>query len=150
MTLISIFSVRNASFLSTLTGNFVPDVDHDDSTIADWKQMQSALGLSRGLLVQSMMYYPGYELALHGLCLMPDRLRGSRVAARRNHRPRDRYSHQSGRSRGALYPADRREPLTTAWSGAPMSSAGVCITCSMARSKCGLGVTKFWLHRANS
>ena len=55
--------------------NFVPDVDHDDSTIADWQQMQSALGLSRGLLVQSMMYYPGYELALHALCLMPDRLR---------------------------------------------------------------------------
>ena len=30
--------------------HFVPDVDHDDSTIADWKQMQSALGLSRGLV----------------------------------------------------------------------------------------------------
>ena len=55
--------------------NFVPDVDHDDSTIADWQQMQSALGLSRGLLVQSMMYYPSYELALHALCLMPERLR---------------------------------------------------------------------------
>ena len=67
--------------------NFVPDVDHDDSTIADWQQMQSALGLSRGLLVQSMMYYPSYELALHALCLMPDRLRGSGVAARRDHRP---------------------------------------------------------------
>ncbi len=55
--------------------NFVPDVDHHDSTIADWQQMQSALGLSRGLLVQSMMYYPSYELALHALCLMPERLR---------------------------------------------------------------------------
>jgi predicted TIM-barrel fold metal-dependent hydrolase len=55
--------------------NFVPDVDHDDSPIADWQQMQSALGLSRGLLVQSMMYYPSYELALHALCLMPERLR---------------------------------------------------------------------------
>jgi 2-pyrone-4,6-dicarboxylate lactonase len=55
--------------------NFVPDVDHDDSTIADWQKMQSALGLSRGLLVQSMMYYPSYELALHALCLMPKRLR---------------------------------------------------------------------------
>ena len=55
--------------------NFVPDVDHDDSTIADWQQMQSALGLSRGLLVQSMMYYPSYELALHALCLMPEHLR---------------------------------------------------------------------------
>ncbi|MGA7611290.1 MAG: amidohydrolase family protein, partial [Xanthobacteraceae bacterium] len=54
---------------------FVPDVDHDDSTISDWQQMQSILGLSRGLLVQSMMYYPGFELALHALCLMPDRLR---------------------------------------------------------------------------
>jgi 2-pyrone-4,6-dicarboxylate lactonase len=55
--------------------NFVPDVDHDDSTIADWQQMQSALGLSRGLLLQSMMYCPSYELALHALCLMPKRLR---------------------------------------------------------------------------
>jgi 2-pyrone-4,6-dicarboxylate lactonase len=56
--------------------NFVPDVDHEDSTIADWIAMQDALGLSRGLLVQSMMYYPSYELALHGLYLMPHRLRG--------------------------------------------------------------------------
>lgn len=54
---------------------FVPDVDHEDSTIEDWKKMQSALGLSRGLLVQSMMYHPSYEMALHGLSLMPDRLR---------------------------------------------------------------------------
>jgi 2-pyrone-4,6-dicarboxylate lactonase len=54
---------------------FVPDVDHEDSTIEDWKKMQSALGLQRGLLVQSMMYYPSYEMALHGLSLMPDRLR---------------------------------------------------------------------------
>ena len=88
--------------------NFVPDVDHDDSTIADWKQMQSALGLSRGLLVQSMMYYPSYELALHGLCLIrPSAWRG--FAAPRNHRPRARYSHQSRRGRGALYPTDRRD-----------------------------------------
>jgi predicted TIM-barrel fold metal-dependent hydrolase len=57
------------------TRAFVPDVDHEDSTSEDWKRQQSALGLSRGLLVQSMMYYPSYELALHGLCLMPDRLR---------------------------------------------------------------------------
>src|SRR5580704_10649958 len=55
---------------------FVPEVDHEDSTSADWQAMQKALGLSRGLLVQSMMYYPSYELALHGLSLMPDRLRG--------------------------------------------------------------------------
>lgn len=55
--------------------NFVPDVDHEDSTSEDWKRLQAALGLSRGLLVQSMMYYPSYELALHGLSLMPERLR---------------------------------------------------------------------------
>jgi len=54
---------------------FVPDVDHEDSTIEDWQRMQAALGLSRGLLVQSMMYFPSYELALHGLSLMPERLR---------------------------------------------------------------------------
>jgi 2-pyrone-4,6-dicarboxylate lactonase len=41
---------------------FVPDVDHDDSTISDWQQMQSILGLSRGLLVHSMMYYPGFPV----------------------------------------------------------------------------------------
>jgi len=56
--------------------SFVPGVDHEDSTLEDWKKLQSTLGLSRGLLVQSMMYYPSYELALHCLCLMPDRLRG--------------------------------------------------------------------------
>jgi predicted TIM-barrel fold metal-dependent hydrolase len=55
---------------------FVPDVDHEDSTIDHWKAMQGTLGLSRGLLVQSMMYNPSYELALHGLSLLPDRLRG--------------------------------------------------------------------------
>ncbi len=55
--------------------NFVPDVDHEDCTIEDWKKLQSTLGLSRGLLVQSMMYYPSYEIALHGLSLLPDRLR---------------------------------------------------------------------------
>ena len=55
--------------------NFVPDVDHEDSTIADWLKLQSMLGLSRGLLVQSMMYYPSYEMVLHGLSLLPDRLR---------------------------------------------------------------------------
>src|ERR1700689_5977294 len=54
---------------------FVPEVDHEDSTIEDWKRLQSTLGLSRGLLVQSMMYYPSYEMALHSLSLMPDRLR---------------------------------------------------------------------------
>jgi 2-pyrone-4,6-dicarboxylate lactonase len=54
---------------------FVPDVDHEDSTIDDWLKMQNALGLSRGLLVQSMMYYPSYEIVLHGLAREPERLR---------------------------------------------------------------------------
>ena len=54
---------------------FVPDVDHEDSTIDDWLAMQTALGLSRGLLVQSMMYYPSYEIVLHGLSREPARLR---------------------------------------------------------------------------
>jgi 2-pyrone-4,6-dicarboxylate lactonase len=56
--------------------SFVPGVDHEDSTIEDWEKLQNALGLSRGLLIQSMMYYPSYELALHCLCRLPDRLRG--------------------------------------------------------------------------
>jgi 2-pyrone-4,6-dicarboxylate lactonase len=54
---------------------FVPDVDHEDSTIDDWLAMQTALGLSRGLLVQSMMYHPSYEIVLHGLLREPARLR---------------------------------------------------------------------------
>ena len=44
--------------------NFIPDIDHEDCTSEDWKKLQAALGLSRGLLVQSMMYYPSYEIAL--------------------------------------------------------------------------------------
>jgi len=50
-------------------------LDFDDATIEDWLAMQKALGLSRGLLVQSMMYKNGYEIALHGLSRFPDRLR---------------------------------------------------------------------------
>ena len=37
--------------------------------------MQDALGLSRGLHVQSMMYENNYEIVLHGQCRFPDRLR---------------------------------------------------------------------------
>jgi 2-pyrone-4,6-dicarboxylate lactonase len=37
--------------------------------------MQDALGLSRGLHVQSMMYENNYELAVHAQCRLPDRLR---------------------------------------------------------------------------
>jgi predicted TIM-barrel fold metal-dependent hydrolase len=129
--------------------HFVPDVDHDDSTIADWKQMQSALGLSRGLLVQSMMYYPSYELALHGLCLMPDRLRGV-VSLRAEITDRELDILTKAGVVGVRFTDRPARSLTTAWSGAPMSSAWACITCSMARSKCGLGATKSWLRRASS
>ena len=37
--------------------------------------MQSALGLSRGLHVLSMMYENNYEIALHAQCRLPDRIR---------------------------------------------------------------------------
>ena len=50
-------------------------LDFDDATIEDWLQMQEALGLTRGLLVQSMMYGHNYEIALHGLSRFPERLR---------------------------------------------------------------------------
>lgn len=50
-------------------------LDFEDATIEDWLQMQEALGLTRGLLVQSMMYGRNYELALHGLSRFPERLR---------------------------------------------------------------------------
>jgi predicted TIM-barrel fold metal-dependent hydrolase len=46
-----------------------------DTTIEDWCALQKALGFSRGLHVQSMMYENLYQLLLHGQCLMPDRLR---------------------------------------------------------------------------
>lgn len=47
----------------------------EDTTIEDWLKLQEALGLSRGLHVQSMMYENNYELALHAQCRFPDRLR---------------------------------------------------------------------------
>jgi 2-pyrone-4,6-dicarboxylate lactonase len=50
-------------------------LEFEDTTIEDWLAMQDALGLSRGVLVQSMMYGHTYELALHGLARLPDRLR---------------------------------------------------------------------------
>lgn len=50
-------------------------LDFEDTTIDDWLAMQDALGLSRGLHVQSMMYGQNYELLLHGQCRFPDRLR---------------------------------------------------------------------------
>lgn len=50
-------------------------LEFEDTTIEDWLMMQEALGLTRGVLVQSMMYGHNYELALHGLARFPDRLR---------------------------------------------------------------------------
>lgn len=47
----------------------------EDTTIDDWLKMQSALGLSRGLHVLSMMYEHNYELALHAQCRLGDRIR---------------------------------------------------------------------------
>jgi len=56
-------------------GHVFSHLDFEDATIEDWLQMQEALGLTRGLLVQSMMYGHNYELALHGLSRFPERLR---------------------------------------------------------------------------
>ncbi len=50
-------------------------LEFEDTTIDDWLTMQDALGLSRGLHVQSMMYENNYEIALHGQGRFPDRLR---------------------------------------------------------------------------
>jgi len=50
-------------------------LEFEDTTIDDWLRMQDALGLSRGLHVQSMMYENNYELAVHAQCRLPDRLR---------------------------------------------------------------------------
>lgn len=50
-------------------------LEFEDTPIEDWLKMQDALGLTRGLHVQSMMYENNYEIALHGQCRFPDRLR---------------------------------------------------------------------------
>jgi 2-pyrone-4,6-dicarboxylate lactonase len=47
----------------------------EDTTIEDWLNLQDALGLTRGLHVQSMMYENNYEIALHGQCRLSDRIR---------------------------------------------------------------------------
>src|SRR6202050_774106 len=47
----------------------------EDTPIEDWLRLQDALGLSRGLHVQSMMYENNYAIALHAQCRFPDRLR---------------------------------------------------------------------------
>jgi 2-pyrone-4,6-dicarboxylate lactonase len=50
-------------------------LEFEDTPIEDWLKMQEALGLSRGLHVQSMMYENNYEIVLHGQCRFPDRIR---------------------------------------------------------------------------
>ncbi len=50
-------------------------LEFEDTPVEDWLKMQAALGLSRGLHVQSMMYENNYEIVLHTQSLFPDRLR---------------------------------------------------------------------------
>jgi predicted TIM-barrel fold metal-dependent hydrolase len=56
-------------------GHLFSHLRFEDTTIDDWIALQSALGLSRGLHVQSMMYENIYQLLLHAQCRMPDRIR---------------------------------------------------------------------------
>jgi 2-pyrone-4,6-dicarboxylate lactonase len=50
-------------------------LEFEDTPVEDWLKMQDALGLSRGLHVQSMMYENSYEIVLHTQSLHPGRLR---------------------------------------------------------------------------
>jgi 2-pyrone-4,6-dicarboxylate lactonase len=50
-------------------------LEFEDTTADDWLVMQAAMGLSRGVLVNSMMYGHNYEIVLYGLSRFPDRLR---------------------------------------------------------------------------
>jgi predicted TIM-barrel fold metal-dependent hydrolase len=54
-------------------------LEFEDTTFADWERMQAALGLSRGLHVQSMMYESNYEIVLHAQCRYGDRIRAVMV-----------------------------------------------------------------------
>ena len=56
-------------------GHCFGHLEFEDTPIEQWVKMQDALGLQRGLHVQSMMYENNYELVLHGQCRFPDRLR---------------------------------------------------------------------------
>lgn len=50
-------------------------LEFEDTPLSDWLKLQDALGLQRGLHVQSMMYENNYEIVLHHQCKLPDRLR---------------------------------------------------------------------------
>ena len=51
------------------------EYDFLDATLEDWVTMQQAIGLSRGVHIQTQMYGHGYELLLHAQCRFPERLR---------------------------------------------------------------------------
>jgi predicted TIM-barrel fold metal-dependent hydrolase len=51
------------------------DLDFDDATADDWLAMQQAMGLSRGVHIQTQMYGYSYELLLHLQSRFRDRLR---------------------------------------------------------------------------
>lgn len=51
-------------------------VDMEDSTLDDYRKVQSALGLSRALIVASGIQEYDYQPVLHTLCMDPDRYRG--------------------------------------------------------------------------
>ena len=100
-------------------------------------------GLTRGLHVQSMMYENNYEIALHGQCRFPDRLRAV-------------VAPWPGITDGELdiltkagvvgyrfaAPASTKRS-TNAWWRAPTSTAGRCIT-SSSRTSRTTGSRKSW------
>jgi len=53
----------------------------EDCTLDDLVALQNALGLSRGLLVQSFQHGQSYEYILHALCREPARLRAVAILA---------------------------------------------------------------------
>jgi 2-pyrone-4,6-dicarboxylate lactonase len=57
-------------------GHVFSHLEFEDTTADDWLVMQEAMGLTRGVLVNSMMYGHTYEIALYGVSRFPDRLRG--------------------------------------------------------------------------
>ena len=64
-----------------IPGHIFSDTDFGDATLDDWVAMQDALGLTRGLHIQTQMYGHGYELMLHAQCRFPDRLRAVVIPA---------------------------------------------------------------------
>jgi hypothetical protein len=67
--------LRSSSSATIMHDHVFSHLEFEDTTVEDWLKMQEALGLSRGLHAQSMMYENNYDVALHGQCPFPDRLR---------------------------------------------------------------------------